>query len=134
MNLNIIVCSHGRMCEELIKSVEMIGGELKDTVSIPLLPNMSMEDYCDAVKSNLKRECINICFVDLLGGTPCNALLSLSRSYKIEIISGVNLPMLLESTTAMNYETVEEFKEHLLKTYRDSGIDVLKRMEDIYGD
>lgn len=133
MELNILVCTHGKMCEELIKSVEMIGGELKNTVAVPLLSSMSMDDYYNAVLEKLDANKVNLCLTDLFGGTPCNTLLNLSREYKMEIICGVNLPVLLETSTADNYSSVEELKEHLVETYANSGFDVLKKMETYYG-
>lgn len=134
MELNIVVCTHGRMCEELIKSVEMIGGELKNTVAVPLLSSMSMDDYYNAVLEKMDENKMNLCLTDLFGGTPCNTLLSLSREYKMEIICGVNLPVLLETTAADSYGSIEELKQHLVETYENSGFDVLKRMENYYGD
>ena len=133
MELNILVCTHGRMCEELIKSVEMIGGELKNTVAVPLLSSMSMDDYYNAVSEKMDENKVNLCLTDLFGGTPCNTLLSLSREYKVEIICGVNLPVLLETTMAHSYSSVDELKEHLVETYENGGFDVLKRMENNYG-
>lgn len=133
MDLNILVCTHGRFCEELIKSVEMIGGELKNTTAVPLLPTMSMDDYYNSVLEKLDQNKINLCLTDLFGGTPCNTLLNLSREHKMEIICGVNLPVLLETTTADNFESVDELKEHLVETYVNNGFDVLKRLENYHG-
>ncbi len=128
MELKILVCTHGRMGEELIRSVEMIGGQLKDTVAVSLLPGMSMDDYYEEVKKELDSNKVNLCLTDLFGGTPCNTLLNLSREFKMEVICGVNLPVLLETSTADNFSTVEELKAHLIEVYKTCGFDVLEKL------
>ncbi|WP_279138735.1 PTS sugar transporter subunit IIA [Faecalicoccus pleomorphus] len=127
MEIKILVCTHGHFGEELIKSVEMIGGQLKNTVAIPLLENMSMDDYYNAVKKELDENKVNFCLTDLFGGTPCNTLLNLSRDYNIEILCGVNLPVLLE-TSNCNFSSIEETKKHLMEIYQTNGFDVLEKM------
>lgn len=130
MEVKILVCTHGHFGEELIKSVEMIGGHLKNTVAVSLLENMSMDDYYEAVKNELDKNAINFCLTDLFGGTPCNTLLNLSQDYKMEILCGVNLPVLLE-TSNCDFSSIEEVKKHLLDTYKISGFDILERMREL---
>lgn len=134
MKVKILICTHGCLGNELIKSVEMIGGKLKNTVSIPLLENMSMDDYYEAVKKELDEEKINFCLTDLFGGTPCNVLLNLSRDYNMEILCGVNLPVLLE-TSNCDFSSIEETKKHLIEIYQANGFDVLEKMRRLnHGD
>ena len=128
MELKVLVCTHGKMGEELIRSVEMIGGDLHNTVTVSLLENMSMDDYYDAVKEALDENVVNLCLTDLFGGTPCNTLCNLSQEYEMRIICGVNLPVLLETSTADNFGSVDELVEHLLEVYQACGFDVLKKL------
>ena len=129
MEIKILVCTHGRFGEELIRSVEMIGGKLKNTVAIPLLENMSMDDYYMAVKEELSDDVTHLCLTDLFGGTPCNTLLNLSRDYHMEIICGVNLPVLLESSSFDHDTNMKDFKKHLIEVYKMNGFDVLEKMK-----
>lgn len=57
MNKKILVCTHGRFGEELIKSAQMIGGNaFKNIKAVSLLPSMSMDDYYAAVAKELDKD------------------------------------------------------------------------------
>lgn len=93
----IIVITHGIFGEELINSQTMITGETKGLVSFSLLPQMSIEELYSDVNKYIKT--VNtplIVLTDLIGGTPNNVAIQLSNKYEMTIISGVNLPMLIE--------------------------------------
>lgn len=130
MNKKILVCTHGRFGEELIKSAQMIGGNaFKNIKAVSLLPSMSMDDYYAAVAKELDKDALSVCFVDLFGGTPCNTVLNLSREYNMEILCGVNMPMLLEVLT-MNEDTeIDDLKERCVAAYGSNGFDVLKKLK-----
>jgi mannose PTS system EIIA component len=95
-NLNIVVGTHGRFGEELIKSAEMIAGKMENVTSVSLLPSMSFEEFMhqvDSVLSSLEGPVLAL--VDLYGGTPCNVLTALTKKYHHNVITGLNLPMLI---------------------------------------
>ena len=131
MKIKILICTHGRFGEELIKSTEMIGGKLKNVVAVSLLENMSMDDYYEAVKKELNENDTYLCLTDLFGGTPCNTLLDLSQNYPIEILCGINLPVLLEASSSYEYENLAELKKHLMEVYAMSGFDVLEKLRGV---
>lgn len=61
MNKKILVCTHGRFGEELIKSAQMIGGNaFKNIIAVSLLPSMSMDDYYAAVAKELDKDALNV--------------------------------------------------------------------------
>lgn len=134
MEMKILVCTHGRFGEELIRSAEMIGGKLRNITAVSLLEDMSMDDYYAAVKEGLDEQSVYLCLTDLFGGTPCNTLLNLSRDYNMEILCGVNLPMLLEASSSCGFTAVEDLKKHLMEVYAMNGFDVLEKMKgNTYG-
>jgi PTS system mannose-specific IIA component len=55
-------------------------------------------------------------FVDMFGGTPCNSVARMLKQYKkVDVITGVNLPMILSSTMMMsNFNNVEEMAEKVV--------------------
>lgn len=82
---------------ELVKSAEMIMGEIEDIHVLPLTLETSVDEYRDAMKSklaSLPKE--PIILADLFGGTPFNTAVMLSREYPFHWVTGLNLPMLID--------------------------------------
>lgn len=122
MEKKILLGSHGRFAEELIKSAEMIVGELKNVRSFSLLPGMSLEEYMKEVDQELQREPERtLCLVDLFGGTPSNTFCALSRKYDNVVVTGLNLGMLLEVYMNKDQMTVDELAELAVKTAQESS-------------
>lgn len=95
--LTIIVATHGRFGEELVRSAEMIAGAMTDVYTLSLLPEKSFEDFLQEATDLLERITGPvIALVDLFGGTPSNVLTVLTRKYAHQVITGLNLPILLD--------------------------------------
>lgn len=95
--LNIIVATHGRFGEELVKSAEMIIGETNNVYTLSLLPEKSFEDFYEETKEIFTEiEGPTIALVDLFGGTPSNVLTALTQKYEHKVVSGLNLPLFIE--------------------------------------
>lgn len=99
--VGIIVISHGKLAEGLKDAIEMIMGPQTQFKTLGLFPEDNPDDFRDAIKTSIKEiddgQGILI-FADLFGGSPANAATYLVnlRPQGIEIVTGVNLPMLLE--------------------------------------
>lgn len=127
----IIVLTHGKFGEELLRSAEMIIGPLSNVYSFSLMPEMSAESYREEVRSQLSQlsgEIISL--VDLFGGTPCNTAMYLSREFPMTILSGVNLPMLLEVYMNIEQQDQQELAGLALDTLRESGKNVTQLIEN----
>ena len=87
----MFVCTHGRFGEELIRTAEMIVGEIKDVTPFSLLPETSPEELKEAVRSEFEknRDVSFLCLVDLLGGTPFNVMAEFRKEYDITIVTGL---------------------------------------------
>jgi len=130
-NRAILVITHGEFGIELIKSVEMIMGPQKNLCALALRPGESVdalrEETNKIVKENDKNGLETILLVDLLGGSPSNVALSLLSKYDLHILTGINMPLLIELLTF--YQTVEDTK-NLIETVQEtsaSGIHHLNR-------
>ena len=100
----IIVGTHGRFAEELVKSCEMICGEQSNVRAVTLVPGEGPDDvvakYETAIRE-LKCEDGVLFLNDLFGGSPYNAACRLVISNEAYgIVTGVNLPMLIEMCSA----------------------------------
>jgi mannose/fructose-specific phosphotransferase system component IIA len=102
---NIVILSHLGVASGLKTSAQMIVGEFNPIKTIEL-SEKGVEVFANEVHQFLQNEVINkhkeyLAFVDLKGGTPYNQIvketLRLNLADKVRIISGVNLPIILES-------------------------------------
>lgn len=103
--MNIVILSHNGVASGLKTAAQMIVGESNPIQTIELT-EMGVEAFTKEIQEFLQYEVIEnqkdyLAFVDLKGGTPYNRVvqetLRLNLSGKVKIISGVNLPILLES-------------------------------------
>lgn len=97
--IGVLVLSHGNFCEQLIKSTIMIAGPLKNTKAVALQEGESPDAFGERVKEAVAEldsgEGVLV-LADLFGGTPFNQIGSLSHELHVEIVTGMNLPMLLQ--------------------------------------
>lgn len=97
MSKQLVLISHGRFCEELKHSTEMIMGPQESIHSVALLPEEGPDDFLAKFSDTIKDFDDYLVFADLLGGTPCNVVSRLIMEGKeIELYAGMNLPMVIE--------------------------------------
>jgi PTS system mannose-specific IIA component len=96
--IGLVLVTHGRLAAEFITAMEHVVGPQERIEAICIGPDDDMErrrnDIAKAVKKVNEGKGV-IILTDLFGGTPSNLAISLMRSAEIEVIAGVNLPMLI---------------------------------------
>ncbi|MEF9961736.1 MAG: PTS mannose transporter subunit IIA [Erysipelotrichaceae bacterium] len=128
----IYICTHGKFGEELIRSAEMIVGKLDGVKAFSLIPGMSPEEYQILIEDSLKLEGESIIvMVDLFGGTPSNTMAILSKKYKLDILSGINLAMLIELYTQKDNLPTDKLLALGLSALQDSGKNVLEVLRKV---
>ncbi|KXT79977.1 PTS sugar transporter subunit IIA [Streptococcus oralis] len=101
MSKSLVLVSHGRFCEELKASTEMIMGPQENIYTVALLPEDGPEDFTAKFKATVENLDDFIVFADLLGGTPCNVVSRLvMEGQAIDLYAGMNLPMVVEFINA----------------------------------
>lgn len=95
--VGILIVSHSRLAEALISSVEFFIGNLQKIKGISIWQKGKREEVRDRIRNGMSEvedgEGIVI-LTDILRGTPTNLSLSLLKEEKIEVVTGVNMPML----------------------------------------
>ena len=97
--IGIIIVTHGNLALELKSAMEHILGIQKNIEVISIKPDDDLEIKKSALEESIKKvdeENGVIILTDMFGGTPSNLAISLLKIGKVEIISGVNLPMLIK--------------------------------------
>lgn len=97
--IELVIITHGHFGEEVFLSAEMIMGKQGNVHTIAVEPGKALShvvDELDAVISANSSKGVLI-LTDMFGGSPSNVAFSYAGQPNIEIISGVNLPMLLKA-------------------------------------
>lgn len=90
----VIIITHGNYGEEVLKSVEMIAGKQENAYAFSINEDTNINDVKKEVKELIEGD--TYIFVDIYGGSPFNCALSFLSNPKVRIISGFNMPMILE--------------------------------------
>ena len=104
--IGLVVATHGRLAEEFLRTAEGIVGPLEQCEAVSVAAGASMEDararLGEAVKRVDRGEGVLV-LTDMFGGTPANLALTFLDE-KLEVVTGVNLPMILKLATARQGE------------------------------
>ena len=96
--IGLVLVTHGRLASEFITAMEHVVGPQQRIEAICIGPDDDMEarrnDISEAIAKVEDGKGV-IILTDLFGGTPSNLAISLMKSENIEVIAGVNLPMLI---------------------------------------
>lgn len=114
--MNVLVTTHGSLCKGLLESYEMIAGT-NLAIHTLSLTDEGIETYSNQLEvlaDKLIKEGQLLIMTDIKGGTPFNEsyTLAMENPSAIQIMTGVNLPMLLETGLALSGErSIEELVE-----------------------
>jgi PTS system mannose-specific IIA component len=96
--IGLVLVTHGRLAEEFVVAMEHVVGRQERVATISIGPEDDMEgrraDIARAIGEVDGGRGV-IVLTDLFGGTPSNLAISLMEAGKVEVIAGINLPMLI---------------------------------------
>lgn len=119
--IGVLITTHGNLGSELIKAAELIRGALKGIVHVSVDQAKGVEDLKKEISTAIKKLDQGrgvLILTDLFGGTPSNISLSFMKEGKVEVITGVNLPMLLKLPDIREGMSLKEFAQYI----KDYGI------------
>ena len=99
--IGLLLVSHGELCEYMLHSTAMMTGEAKQAGAVSLKKGESPLDFENRVRHALDKLDTGegvIVLADVLGGTPYNTVGLLSREYNLQLITGMNVPMIVQLT------------------------------------
>ena len=123
--VGILIVSHGRLAEALISSVQFLVGNLKRVKGISIWPRDKKEEVKDRIQKGIGEVDDGdgvVILTDVLGGTPTNLSLSVLENKQVEVVTGVNLPMLLTLSSYRKEKSLREIGRLVKKSGRRSII------------
>lgn len=113
--VGIVLVTHGKLGEELVRTAESIVGPLESSRSVAIESHESMEQIREKMSTAIQEVDIGsgvLVLTDMFGGTPANLALTFLDERRVEVVTGVNLPMLLKLGTARGgKETLQEIAQ-----------------------
>lgn len=101
--IGLVIVTHGRLAEEFLSAMFHVVGPQEQTAAVCIAPDDDMElrrgDILAAVKAVDSGQGV-IVLTDMFGGTPSNLAISILDRPNVEVIAGVNLPMLIKLASA----------------------------------
>lgn len=115
--IGIVIVTHSQLGDALLDAAEFILGDRPDTmvsVSIDLKENVDKlrKKIAEAIKTVDNKKGV-IIFTDMFGGTPSNLSYSFLEEGQVEVISGVNLPILIKAADLQKDMDLSELAQHL---------------------
>ncbi len=126
--IGIQIITHGKMGKGMIDSVDMVLGDTEKVVTNELKRGQDIEEFREEVlntTNKVKTENGVLIFVDMFGASPYNTTLINSRNMETreyKVISGVNLPILIEAISSRSMMKLEELYNHIIKISENSII------------
>lgn len=113
-----IIVSHGKLAEELLNALTIILGEVVNMEAISIGWYDDVEDSKRKINQALKRVDQKngvLVFTDMFGGTPSNLSFSFLKDNRVEIITGVNLPMLIKFVSLQRKNNLKEVAKKVVE-------------------
>jgi PTS system mannose-specific IIA component len=131
--IGLVLVTHGRLAEEFVVAMEHVVGQQERIEPISIGPEDDMEarraDIAEAIGRVDEGRGV-IVLSDLFGGTPSNLAISLMEAGRVEVIAGINLPMLIRLGSARKTMKVTE----AVAAARDAGRKYITVASEVLGE
>ena len=128
--IGIVVITHGALSEQLLATASLIMGAPENVHAITFTSRDSLDDLRKnagkAIEPYLEEGCLVL--TDIMGGSATNICVEFMKNEKVEVITGANLPMLLD---AIGRREVAEIKE-LARKVQESGCKSIINLKEFF--
>ena len=126
MKIGVVLVTHYQIGKEFLHAVRLIVPNTPDFLTVSIDPKQSVDEMRQLIERTLKqadRGAGVLVLTDMFGGTPSNMSLSFVEETGVEVVTGLNLPMLIKLATLSEEKTLEELAK-LIKSYGQRNISV----------
>ncbi|WP_409432391.1 PTS sugar transporter subunit IIA [Litorimonas sp. RW-G-Af-16] len=112
--IGLVIVTHGELATELRRATEHVVGPQEGLATICIGPDDDMEKRREDIRAAVNGVDTGkgvILLTDMFGGTPSNLAISMLREGSVEVLAGVNLPMLIKLAEARNNVSLNEAAE-----------------------
>jgi len=120
--IGIVVVTHGQLARELVAAAEMIIGDIPNVTAVSMGWQESPEDAEREIElaiSRVESGKGTVVLTDMFGGTPSNLSLTFLEKGKVEVVTGVNLPMLIRLASLREEEVGDDLRAVAAQAMRE---------------
>jgi len=131
--IGLVLVTHGRLADEFVVAMEHVVGRQERVATIAIGPDDDMEGRRADIAAAVARVDAGrgvIVLTDLFGGTPSNLAISLMERGRVEVIAGINLPMLIRLESARKSMKVTD----AVAAARDAGRKYISVASEVLGE
>ena len=130
LRVGVLIVTHYRLGEEFLQALRLILPEAPVWDAVSVDPSMPVENVrgriADGLKAADQGEGVLI-LTDMFGGTPSNMSLSFHDEHQVEVVTGMNLPMLIKLATLREEKPLDELAA-FIKAYGQRNISVASEL------
>ena len=130
MSVGVVIVTHYRLGQEFLQALRLIVPDAPEFGSVAIEPDQPVNQMFEAISLALKEADSGegvLVLTDMFGGTPSNMSLSFLHEHRVEVVTGLNLPMLIRLATKREDQSVEELAR-LIKEYGQRNISVASEL------
>jgi mannose PTS system EIIA component len=130
MKPGIVIVTHYRLGEEFLQALRLIVPDAPEFHAVSVEPTQTVEEMRSRVQDALKAADHGhgvLVLTDMFGGTPSNIALSFLDEHRVEVVTGVNLPMLIKLATLGEDKPLDELAA-FIKSYGQRNISVASEL------
>ena len=120
-SIGMVLVTHGRLAEEFIAALEHVVGPQDGVAAVCIGPDDDMEQRRQEILDRIAevdRGRGVVLLTDMFGGTPSNMAISVMERQRVEVIAGINLPMLIKLASVRATESLPQ----AVAAARDAGV------------
>ena len=130
LKVGVLIVTHYRLGEEFLQALRLILPEAPRWDAVSVDPSMPVEEVRGGIAAGLKAadqgEGVLI-LTDMFGGTPSNMSISFHDEHQVEVVTGMNLPMLIKLATLREEKELDELAAYI-KAYGQRNISVASEL------
>ena len=130
MSVGVLIVTHYRLGEEFLQALRLILPDAPLFEAVSVDPTMAVEEVRGAIAEGLKSADAGdgvLILTDMFGGTPSNMSLSFHDEHQVEVVTGMNLPMLIKLATMREEKPLDELAG-FIKSYGQRNISVASQL------
>ncbi len=118
--IGLVLVTHGQLAKEFVAALEHVVGPQNNIATVCIGPDDDMDKHCEEILKAIRDLDDGggvVLMTDMFGGTPSNLAISFMDQANVEVVAGVNLPMLIKFVSVRETETLVE----AVTSAQDSG-------------